>query len=210
MAHTLLHRGGHIRAHHNDDDTRVDDTAAYEALQRERYGGLNVGAAFFGWIVAMGISVLLTALLAAAGSAIALTTINVPDVQGALSGETVQTIGLVGGALLLLALATAYYAGGYVAGRMSRFNGIRQGLGVWVIGLIVTILLGILGVTVGAQYNLFQNLNLPALPVNQSTLTTSGLVTSLLALVITLLTAVIGGRMGERYHNKVDEAGVRD
>jgi amino acid transporter len=210
MAHTLTHGGGHVRAHHNDDGTHIDDAAAYGALQRERYGGLNFGAAFFGWIVAMGISVLLIALLAAAGSAIALTTINVPNVRGALSGETAQTIGLVGGALLLLALAIAYYAGGYVAGRMSRFNGIRQGLGVWAIGLIITILLGILGVTVGAQYNLLQNLNLPALPVNQSTFTTGGLVTSLLAMIITLLAAIFGGRMGERYHNKVDEAGVRD
>ena len=44
-----------------------------------------------------------------------------------LSGGDAETIGLVGGALLLAALMIAYFAGGYVAGRMSRFDGARQG-----------------------------------------------------------------------------------
>ena len=43
------------------------------ARQREEYGGINWGAAFFGWLVAVGVAVLLTGLLAAAGAAIGLT-----------------------------------------------------------------------------------------------------------------------------------------
>jgi uncharacterized membrane protein len=50
---------------------------------------------------------------------------------------------------------------------------------------------------------------LPALPVNQDSLTTGGLITSLLAVALTLLAAVMGGKVGERYHHKVDEAGAR-
>jgi hypothetical protein len=35
--------------------------------QRDEYGGFNIGAAFFGFFVAIGVAVLLTALLSAAG-----------------------------------------------------------------------------------------------------------------------------------------------
>ena len=38
--------------------------------QREEFGGLNWGAAFFGWLVAIGVATLLTAILSAAGAAI--------------------------------------------------------------------------------------------------------------------------------------------
>ena len=41
--------------------------------QREEFGGLNWGAAFFGWLVAVGVATLLTAILSAAGAAIGLT-----------------------------------------------------------------------------------------------------------------------------------------
>jgi hypothetical protein len=38
------------------------------------------------------------------------------------------TIGIVAGIILLVVLVNAYYIGGYVACRMSRFDGARQGL----------------------------------------------------------------------------------
>ena len=44
-----------------------------------------------------------------------------------------------------MALAVAYFAGGYVAGRMSRFDGARQGLGTWLLGLVVTVVLAVVG-----------------------------------------------------------------
>ena len=43
------------------------------ARQREEYGGINWGAAFFGWLVAVGLGSLLVAILAAAGAAVGLT-----------------------------------------------------------------------------------------------------------------------------------------
>jgi hypothetical protein len=49
------------------------DAQAVVERQRERYGGVKVGAAFFGWLTAMGTAVLLTALLAAAGAVGAVT-----------------------------------------------------------------------------------------------------------------------------------------
>ena len=43
------------------------------ARQREEFGGINWGAAFFGWLVAIGVGALLVGLLAAAGAAVGLT-----------------------------------------------------------------------------------------------------------------------------------------
>ena len=63
----------------------------------------------------------------------------------------------------------AYYAGGYVAGRMSRFDGARQGFGVWLFGLLVTIAIAAAGAIFGDKYNVFEQLNLPRIPVSTAT-----------------------------------------
>ena len=94
------------------------------ARQREEYGGINWGAAFFGWLVAVGMAAILLGILSAAGTAFGLT-----DVSESEANSNAETIGLVGGILLVAVLAIAYYFGGYVSGRMSRFDGARQGLG---------------------------------------------------------------------------------
>ena len=44
--------------------------------QREAYGGINWGAAFFGWLVAVGLGSCSSAMLAAAGAAIGLTEVS--------------------------------------------------------------------------------------------------------------------------------------
>ena len=105
------------------------------ARQREEYGGINWGAAFFGWLVAVGVAVLLTGLLAAAGAAIGLTE-TTSDAADSASPETLSAAGAIA---LLVVLAIAYYCGGYVAGRMSRFDGARQGIGAWAVGLLITL-----------------------------------------------------------------------
>ena len=166
--------------------------------QRDEFGGFNWGAAFFGWLVAIGMGVILTAILGAAGTAIGLT-------QGANANDA-DTIGIVGGILLLAVAMLAYYAGGYVAGRMSRFDGPRQGFGVWVFGLLVTIALAIAGAVLGNEYNVLEQLNLPRIPVSPSDLTTGGIIALAAILIGTLIAAIAGGKVGERYHRKVDRA----
>ena len=172
--------------------------------QRDEFGGLHWGSAFFGWLVAVGIATLLTAILSAAGAAVGLT-------QGASTQDATRnadTIGIVGGIVLLAILLIAYYAGGYVAGRMSRFSGPKQGLGVWIIALVVTVVLAVAGAVLGAEYNVLSQLNLPRIPVGEGALTTGGLI-ALAAIVLgTLLAAVAGGKAGTRYHRKIDRAGA--
>jgi hypothetical protein len=104
-------------------------------------------------------------------------------------------------------LFLAYLAGGYVAGRMARFDGARQGVAVWVIGLLVVSALAVLGLLFGGPYNVLQQLNLPRIPIDEGTATTGGIIALVAVLLVTLLGAVLGGKVGDRYHRKVDRAG---
>jgi MFS family permease len=185
---------------------RVTGLRELQARQREEFGGLNWGSAFFGWLVAIGVAALLTAILSAAGAAIGLTSTS-PSQASSQASSNADTVGIVGGIVLLVILAIAYYAGGYVAGRMSRFDGPRQGLGVWLIGLIVTVVLAVAGVLLGAKYNVLSQLNLPRIPVDEGSLTTGGLIALVAIVAVALLAAIAGGKQGTHYHRKIDRTG---
>jgi hypothetical protein len=179
--------------------------ATARARQRDEFGGVNWGASFFGWLVAVGVAVLLIALLAAAGAAIGLTATTESEAT-----SNAEEIGLGGGIALVVVLMLAYYAGGYVAGRMSRFDGGRQGLGTWAIGLLVTIVVAGAAVVLGDEYNVLERLDLPSLPVGDQTLATGGIVALAAIALGSLLAAMLGGKVGERYHKRVDRAGFVD
>jgi hypothetical protein len=168
--------------------------------RRDRFGGINWGAAFFGWITAVGIGALLTALLSAAGAAIGLT--DLTDEAG-----SPETVSIIGAALLLAVALISYFAGGYVAGRMSRFDGARQGLATWLWALIAVIVLAIIGAIAGSEYNLFSDIDLPRIPVDEGELSVGGAITLILIAVGTLLAAMAGGKAGQRYHARVDRVG---
>lgn len=97
-----------------------DSVRAMRARQREEFGGVNWGSAFFGWLVAIGLGALLVGLLAAMGAAVGLTDVSATDTAG-----NVTDIGIGSTIVLLAALGVAYYFGGYVAGRMSRASTAR-------------------------------------------------------------------------------------
>jgi hypothetical protein len=185
------------------DERRPRRPVVDRERQRRQYGGFNFGAAFFGWLVAIGIAALLTALLSAAGTAIRLTEVSETDTE--VSPEALSVAGAV---LILVVLAISYFAGGYVAGRMSRFDGGRQGFGVWALAVVVAVLLAIAGAIFGSEYNLFGELDLPRIPIDEGTLATGALITLLVVLALTAIAAILGGRVGERYHRRVDLAGM--
>ena len=175
------------------------------ARQREEYGGINWGSAFFGFLVAVGMTAILVGLLSAAGAAFGFT-----DLSQSSATAHADTIGLVGGILLVGVVCIAYYAAGYVSGRMSRFDGGRQGAAAWVIGLVVTIALGIAGWFFGPDWNVFDKLGLPNVPIDNGTLTVGAAITGVAVLVLSLLAAMGGGKAGARYHWKVDRLAFRD
>ena len=168
-----------------------------------KFGGLNIGAAFFGWLVAIGVTILLSSIVGAIVAGIGSST----DLSR-LENDA-GTVGIAAAATLLAVLAIGYYAGGYVAGRMSRFDGARQGVGVWVIGLLVTIAAGVVGAVFGAEYNILERVNLPRVPLPSDQLGWGGVITGLAVLLVTLLAAVLGGKVGHHYHNRVDRAAGR-
>jgi hypothetical protein len=175
------------------------------ARQRERFGGMKFGACFFGWLTATGMAVLLTALLAAAGAGLRLANLNPAN---AVPNQP-QTIGLVGAIVLLVIIFLAYFAGGYVAGRMARFNGARQGLGVWLWAVIIAVVVAILGMVAGTQFNLLANLNtFPRIPINEGDLTTAGIITAVAVAVVALVGAILGGLSGMSFHRRVDKEGL--
>ena len=175
------------------------------AREKEQFGGIKIGSAFFGWLAATGMAVLLTALVAAAGTAVGLATNT--DVNAAVnSGD--QTVGMVGIIVLLVILFVSYYSGGYVAGRMARFNGAKQGFMVWVWALIAAVVVAILGLVAGQQYNILAQLNsFPRIPVNEGELTTTSIIAAVVVAAVALVGAVLGGTAGMRFHRKVDRAG---
>lgn len=203
------------------DPAAIDAPAAYQAVadpsltdrqtavarEKEQFGGIKVGSAFFGWLTATGMSVLLTALVAGAGTAVGLA--NNANVNDAVRQMTTNgTVGIVGISILLVILFVSYYSGGYVAGRMARFNGAKQGFMVWIWALIAAVVVALLGLIAGQQFNILANLNsFPRIPVNEGELTTASIIAAVVVALVALVGAVLGGLAGMHFHRKVDRAG---
>jgi hypothetical protein len=199
---------GSLRRRRNGDGraARVAEAAsAARARQREEFGGVSWLSALVGWLAAAGLTAILSGILGAAGAVLAVT-----DVGRDVAGSDAQTIGLAGAIALLVVLAIAYWFGGWAAGRMARFDGARQGIAVWVWGVLAAGVFALLTLIGGADYNVLDRLNLPRVPIDSGTLTTAGLLVLLSSIAVTLFAAMLGGKAGERFHRKVDRAGVID
>ena len=107
-------------------------------------------------------------------------------------------------------LFSAFYCGGYVAGRMARFNGVRQGIAVWVWAIVIAIVVG------GRQRRARRPVDVlrpaerasRASPSPRATLTIAGIVTAVVVAVVSLGGAILGGVVGVRYHRRVDRVGT--
>lgn len=177
--------------------------------EKEEHGGLKIGCAFFGWLTATGMTVLLTALAAAAGAVFGLVSDTTPEQAANEATGSADTIGLIGGIVLLVIVFVAYYAGGYVAGRMARFNGLVQGLAVWGWAVVIAILIAVAAAVAGSQYDVLDQLNsFPRIPVSTSDLTTGGLIALGSVVAASLVGALLGGLAGMHFHRKVDQTGL--
>ena len=174
------------------------------AAQKRRYGGIKWGSAFFGWLTATGTAVLLTAILVAAGATVGVAT----GADAADAQNNAATIGLAGGLALLAVILVAYFCGGYVAGRMARFNGVKQGVAVWIWAVVIAAAVAIAGAALGDKYDLLDRIGgFPRLPIGGDNVTTGSIVAVAIALIAALIGAILGGLAGMRFHRKVDRAG---
>ncbi|MBD7994677.1 hypothetical protein H9639_05135 [Arthrobacter sp. Sa2CUA1] len=176
------------------------------AAERERFGGIKFGAAFFGWLTATGMVVLLSAAAAAIGAAVGVSTDT--DLGAALEQAAAnQSAGLTGAIITLAVLLLAYYAGGYVAGRMARFNGLKQGLAVWLWALVAAAVVIVLGLVFGNDIRSITQLNSVApLPEDLGDISFGTWLAVAASLVVSLIGALLGGLAGMRFHRRVDRA----
>jgi hypothetical protein len=174
-----------------EDAGDVDDPA---------YRGFKFGAAFFGWLVAMSMAVLLTGVVGAIATGVDF----VVHFTRAEAQQRAGTLGIAAAVIMVLTLSLAFYTGGYVAGRLARFDGARQGFGVWIFALFITAVAAGVVALANAQNNLVGRINLPHLPLSHSTLTTGAISTAGALVLLTLLAALLGGMTGRRFHDKID------
>lgn len=177
-----------------DTGIRVDrahgDVGATEA--RRRYGGLDLPATLAGTVAALGTTVLVGGLVAGAGTV---------GYQLGLEGkEELSVGGLVGG---LVTLVFGFLVGGWVAGRMARYDGGRNGIMTAVWFLLLAAATAALGAWVGKSYNAFERLQLPQW-FSANARSAAAVATGVLALAVMVFASWVGGRAGSRYHRRPD------
>jgi hypothetical protein len=167
----------------------------------ERYGGFHWGSDFIGFAVAIFFTILFFGIVGAIVGTVGYQLhAPVPKLGGHMTNTTQQLGigGLIGG---LVALFLAYLIGGYTAGRMARFDGLKNGVGTVIWTIIAGVILGIAGAVIGARFNVASQLHLN---IDRTTLTVGGTISIVVALLIMLLAAMVGGTLGARYHRAID------
>jgi hypothetical protein len=173
--------------------------------ERQEFGGrIQWEAVFFGLLAAIGLGACLTAMVL--GGLVAAGVMSLHE-----DGETlVDHMMAAGGAIAVAILALAYLCGGYVAARMARFDGWRQGLGIWLLSLIVVAAAAVTAWIAGGELDPAKSINLPSNPVDQGPLHRGAAVIGPILVVLPLIAALIGGVLGDRFHRAVDRAGSEE
>ena len=152
---------------------------------------------------------LLLALVTAIGAGIAGSTDGGATDGAAQNPTTTGIVGIVGIIVLLAILLLAYYCGGYVAGRMARFSGPKQGIAVWLWAIIITVILAIIGVIAGSQLDVLSQIGtIPTGTFDTGQVTLTGVFSLAAVIIVTLGGAILGGLAGMRFHRKVDRVGL--
>ena len=183
--------------------TRVTGAETDLGSIRERFGGADIVAGILGMFTALGVLVFLGALLAAGEGGISYQ-LNQIDVDGNL-----QEVEVVGAIVAILVILASFFAGGWAAGRMARYDGGVNGVGAALWFIFVVAIFGALGVWFDQKYNAFGSVDL--LPdwfgqIGADDLTLKAVAGALAGIVAALLGGYIGGEVGEAYHRDVDAA----
>ncbi len=169
---------------------------------RDMYGGVDWLASFLGFVF-----VLVAGAIFAAVAGVVLAPLGFSlNLTGTLGAAVITGLVLLGVLIFL-----TYFFGGYVAGRLARFDGGRNGamLLVWTLltGLLLLLAAGVFsGFLPGGASEALGGLvdaTLSALG-SLSQAGVVGIVVVAAALLLALLGGLLGGRLGSRYHAEID------
>jgi hypothetical protein len=167
-----------------------NDVGVAEA--RRQFGGFDLMASIAGLLAALGTLVLLSGLVGAAGSV---------GYRYGASDEDLSIGGFVAGLVVLL---LAFFTGGWVAGRVARYDGGRNGIMAVAWFLLLAAGLAALGAWLGDKYNLFSTM--PDLPnwFSGDDLGTAAVASAAIGALVALVAGWLGGIVGARYHKRAD------
>ena len=191
-------RVGELRAERESHGKSRGERSSSEAPRRVEGGdgssdsgrGTSWLSVIFGWLAALGASLILSGIVGAVVGAIL-------GNGGSASATEGGTAGLIG---LLITLLLAFIIGGYVAGRLASRSGLKHGLLVPVLMLVVTIVLAGIGALLGLSFlDNLSGVTLPSTPNDApqglgTILTGAGI----LALLAPFIGGAIGGALGAR------------
>ena len=185
------------------DATRVHDDAGI-SLTRGRFGGLDIPATLTGALVAVALLGIIGGLVAAAIGGI-----GYELGATAADGEEIGMAAVVGG---LVTVFLAFLAGGWAAGRIARYDGVRNGVMVAVWVIVLGAVFAALGTWFGAEYDVLDRAELPRLEGLGDELALGAALTALATLATMVGAGALGGRWGTRFHRRADEsiANTRD
>jgi hypothetical protein len=188
----FLGRRRAMRQHDHHVDAAVPGAVAAgvraEApVERRRF---SLGATFLGWSVAAFFTLVFSAIVVALTGGQAFTTLD--SAAGMAQLLTASFLGYLAATFL------AYLIGGYAAGRIALWDGVKHGLGIVVWSILFAILAIVAGTAIADQLNLGAGL-----PIDPAALTGAAIAAIALTLLVQLLGAAFGGRLGERYHDRV-------
>jgi len=180
-------------------DTRTERRTATDpyagiAAARDRFGGIDIPASLVGMLTALSTTLILAGLVGAAIGAV--------DYQSGLEGdaEDISTWSMIGGVAVLF---LAYVIGGWAAGRMARYDGVRNGFATGVWTLILGGILAALGAWIGSDYDILRNVDLPQW-FSTDAFTTRAIISGVAAILAMFAGGILGGMWGELYHRRAD------
>jgi hypothetical protein len=198
---TIRHHGGALTdLRRRELEFRRREMRRHE--RREFGGRIQWEAVFFGLLAAIGLGASVLAMVLGGMVAAGVTSFHED------SASLVDHVMTGGGLIAIAILALSYLAGGYVAARMARFDGLRQGLGVWLLSLAMAIAVAITAWIAGGDIDPTKSIALPGNPIDEGPLSGTGWAILAVGVLVPLIFSVAGGALGERFHRAVDRAGT--
>jgi hypothetical protein len=182
------------------DDYPEEAVERREAHLREVYGGVDWLASFIGCV--------LTVVCGAILLPLAGLVLNPLGFTLDLEERQFDTVVITGLLIIALAFFLSFLIGGYVAGRLARFDGGRNGAATILWAILLSVILLFFGSFLpGALFEDLQDFMESSLIPAIGSLTELGLVGAAIivgALLVGLLGGFLGGRLGNRYHTRID------